>query len=235
MQTQPSAILKTILPIATLTLLLVFCAPAFAATAAINNTSIAAKQLTINGNGFSGSPLAVTLDGQELAVVSTTPTQIIVSLDAMPSGGKHKLVVTAGETKAVSTVTVFTSAQLVAELNPTQDSVPIPPTTLFIPTENATYQVSASLKVVTPNQAEGSGPQFWRLDFGTGENAKQVNSNADHGGSMLAYANAEHLTGSVASWVVKGHVGVPITYSVSPSFPELSGTYEVSITVELMQ
>lgn len=235
MQTQPSAILKTILPIATLAFLLVFCAPAFAATATINNTSIAANQLTINGNGFSSTPLAVTLDGQELVVVSTTPTQIVVALDTMPVGGKHKLLVTAGEAKAATTVTVFTSSRLVAELNPTQDSVAIPPTTLFIPTENATYQVSASLKVVTPNQAEGSGEQFWRLNFGTGEVAKQVNSDAGHGGSMLAYANADHPTGSAASWVVKGHVGVPIIYSVSPSFPELSGTYEVSITVELMQ
>ncbi len=87
-------------------------AAAFATT--INSAIVSGNQLTIGGVGFNGS-LTVTLNGQKLAVASSTSTQIVATMNPVPPVGSYRLTVKSGKASTFAYVTVPPSAAIVAQ------------------------------------------------------------------------------------------------------------------------
>jgi len=202
---------------------LLLFASSFASAAVINGTTIAGAQLTITGSGFTGTPLAVTLDGTKLSVVSSTSTQIIATLNPIPSPGTYRLVVKAGIASTFSYVAISAAPNIVAQVSLTGQTGSIPATTLLTPQANGLYRVSWVVVVTTASStgsvisgqltlADDSGPAgcypFVTPTSGT--------STGSYGGMCVARANS----------------GTPLSY-----FLAVSGTptYELFITVEQLK
>jgi len=83
--------------------LFTLCCTAYAVT--INSATVSGDQLTISGVGFTGS-ISVTLNGQDLTVVSSTPTQIVATVNPVPAVGSYRLTVKAGKASAFAYVAV---------------------------------------------------------------------------------------------------------------------------------
>lgn len=75
-----------------------------ASATTINSVTFSKSTVTINGVGFNGAPTA-TLAGQKLAIVSSTPTQIVATMSTVPDPGSYRLVVKAGKATAFAYVT----------------------------------------------------------------------------------------------------------------------------------
>ena len=204
--------------------------PAFAHTVAITSAALDEDHLVIAGSGFTGNQLAVTLNGEPLTILSSTSTQIVAAL-APPAAGSYKLVVQSGSAMASTDVPIFSGFRLVAESTLDDQSSAMSDTTLLVPSTNALYKISVTLAVAKPISASG---QHWGVLLSSGENPSQEKSRFD-GGGFLTVDAAKPGAASVASWYVKGHAGIPITYKVSPSNPEMGGACKVSITVEEME
>ena len=217
-------------------LMAVAVTPAFANTVAathvlaITSAALNDDHLVIAGSGFTGNQLAVTLNGEPLAILSSTPTEIVAAL-APSAAGSYKLVVQAGSAIASTDVPVFSGFRLVAESTLDDQSTAMPDTTLLVPATDALYKISVTLAIAKPSPTAG---QYWGVLLSSGESPSQERSRFDHGGFLVADAT-KPAAASVASWYVKGHAGVPITYKVSPSNPDMSGACKVSITVEEME
>lgn len=210
-------------------LMAVAVTPALAHTVAINTAALDDDHLVITGLGFTGSQLAVTLNGEPLTILSNTSTEIVAAL-APPAAGSYKLVVQAGKTAVSIDVPIFSGFRLVAE-STLDEQATATDTTLLVPTTDALYKISVTLAVAKPSSASG---QHWGVLLSSGENPSQEKSRFDSGGFLTVDAT-KPAAASVASWYVKGHAGVPITYKVSPSKPEMGGACKVSITVEEME
>lgn len=70
----------------------------------INGVTFARSSVTINGVGFNGT-LTVTLNGQKLTIVGSTPTQIVATMGIVPDPGSYRLVVKAGKATTFAYVT----------------------------------------------------------------------------------------------------------------------------------
>ena len=206
-------------------------APAFAHTIAITSAALDDDHLVISGSGFTGNQLAVTLNGEQLSVLSSTPTMIVAAL-APPTPGSYKLIVKAGSAMASTDVPLFSGFRLVAESTVDDQAAALSDTTLLVPTADGLYKISVTLTVAKPGPASG---QFWGVLLSSGESPSQEASRFDHGGFLVVDAAAAPGRSSAASWYVKGHAGVPITYKVSPSSPDIGGACKVSITVDEME
>jgi hypothetical protein len=79
----------------------------------INNTTIGANQITINGSGFTGTPLSVTFNGASLSIVSSSASQIVATVNPLPATGTYRLVVKAGSASSTIYVNVPSPAVLI--------------------------------------------------------------------------------------------------------------------------
>src|SRR5450755_4400876 len=90
-------------PVWTVLLATLLCGVASAIT--INGVTFVRSTMTINGVGFNGV-LTATLSGQQLTIVSSTPTQIVATIPTVPDTGSYRLVVKAGKASTFAYVTV---------------------------------------------------------------------------------------------------------------------------------
>jgi hypothetical protein len=246
MRQRTTAIAKSFCTSAVVVLLLAALpALAHAAAAAISGTGVAGKQIAIIGTGFSATPLSVTLDGHRLPILSNTQTLIVAALDPMPDPGTYRIVVKAGTESVVGSVTTSSDPNLVEQLHLTSQTTPIPETTLLVPPTNGLYRISVSMSMVTPSSESERENQYWNVAFNSPDEsgarktsrpgtAGYATAGSGTAGGLLVSATNPAASSS-ATWFVKAVEGVPITYAVSPSFPEVGGTYELSITVDQLE
>jgi hypothetical protein len=214
-------------------MLLLTLATAFANATVINSTSVSGNRLKISGTGFSGTP-TVTFNGTKLSIDNSTETQIVATLNPVPSPGTYRLVVKASASSAVSYVEISKIPKVVAQLSLTGQSAPIPERTLLTPRSNGLYRVSAYLTSVFEVGVD-SGVYIlvnWTDDSGVGQCPDFVDwpclavdptMNSDQPGTP---AMAQRV------FMVRAVAGKPITYSVvaGPSV-----VYGLFMTVEQLQ
>lgn len=91
---------------------IVLSGPALAAT--INSTTALGNQVTIGGTGFTGT-LSVTLNNQQLTIVSSTSTKIVATMNPVFAAGSYRLVLKTGSTSTTGSVTIPPSSVVVAQ------------------------------------------------------------------------------------------------------------------------
>ena len=202
----------------------------------INSAVISGTQLTITGTGFSGTPLAVTFNGKTLLIVSSSSTQIVATLNPVPAPGSYRLVVKSG---TASTFAYVVAPTIVARIALVNQTAAIPTTTLFTPTSDGLYRISAYGAITTPVSPNGAN---WSVFFGWTDEAGMEGSGeplviiADFNTPQNAYGVCTQGANGTQSpagcvLVVRSLAGKPLTYSVTAEFAA-GGTYELFITVE---
>ena len=222
-------------PLALIVLLLIGNASA----STINSATISGNQLTITGNGFGGVPLAVSFNGKSVPIVRSSSTQIVATLNPVPSSGSYRLVVKAGTS---STFAYVTTPAIFVQVTLNGQTGPIAPTTLFTPPSDGLYRISSYGVVTTPNATYG----LWDVQLNwTDESGAELCS------SFLACALMQltsdpvetHFGGQVGlqgpytpnnTAVIRVKAGTSVTYSVvaDPSGNPSGSTYDLFITVE---
>jgi hypothetical protein len=195
--------------------LFVLCGTVSAAT--INSITVSGNQLTIGGVGFNGT-ITVTLNAQKLTVVSSTPTQIIATMDPIPEPGTYRLVVKAGKPSATSYVAIPSAPAVVETIALFNQTTGVPVITLFTPKVDGLYRLTIYLAETVPGSTGGGweAEMYWKdvqgsQSFGTGVGCSQINERIVTEPARLLAAQ-------------------PLTYEVINS--NASGTYEILITVE---
>lgn len=229
MQKRTSAITKIAKTMSAVALVLMLVVPTFANAAVINGTTVAGNHLTITGSGFSGTPLTVTFDGQKLAVVSSTPTQIVATLAPIPAPGSYRLVVKAANASATSSVAISAAPNTVAQVVLKGQTTTIPTTTIFTPQSDGLYRISGYGTTTVPG-SQG----YWNVIFGwTDDAGAEQNSAMPPSDWLLIPTNASWGFTGTLTLVVNANAGMPLTYSVGIYDGSTTGsTYELFITVE---
>jgi hypothetical protein len=197
-------------------LVVIAIVPAFAVV--INGTTVAGNQITITGTGFTGT-LTVALAGTKLAVVSSTATQIVATMNPVPPAGTYRLVVKAGNASGNAYIGISTGPNVVAQVALTGQTQPIPQTTLLTPQTNGLYRVSVYM---ASSSSSGSWPLlvlYWTDDVGPQQCGNEC--------SLLSNFNVG------TTFIVRAIAGSSISYSVGPiTQGQTLETYNLFITVE---
>jgi hypothetical protein len=206
----------------------------FASAAVINSTTVAGNQLTITGTGFSGTPLTVTFNGQQLTLVSSTPTQIVATLNPVPPPGTYRLVVRAGKPAATSYVAISAAPNIVAQVALTGQTAPIPTTTLFTPSATGMYRLSTYGTITNPVAVVDG---YWLVILNWTDDAGTENCTGMVNGCLAILVDITPPSAAEQrTFVVNANAGAPVSYSVSPGGYDLQGSvYELFITVEQLQ
>jgi hypothetical protein len=197
--------------------LLVLCSTASANAITINSIAVSGNQLTIGGVGFNGT-LTVTLGGQKLNISSSTPTQIVATVDPIPAPGSYRLVVKAGGASTSAYVAMPSSPAVVATVALFNQTANVPMTTVFTPTTDGLYRFTGYAGEIVAGNTGGT----WALELdyntlqGTGAFNLIVGCNNIY--QVFNTQTARILTGQPVAYTVTGDNG--------------SGTYEMLITVE---
>jgi hypothetical protein len=131
------------------------------------------------------------------------------------------------ERTRVLAATSHTHPRIVAEIALTNQTAPIPTTTIFTPQATGVYRISAYITVTQPGDGQGvwSLEVFWTDDAGAEVSCLPNVNNAAK--PPFAYANP---IPALATFEAKA--GVPVTFSVTGS---TTGTYSLYFTVEQLQ
>jgi hypothetical protein len=107
----------------------------------------------------------------------------------------------------------------------------IPATTLFTPTANGLYRVSAYMAMTVGEPTNQDG--YWNLSLNWTDDAGAENDSQLY---LYVFEAPEHAFSATSgdldnTYVVRAIAGVPVTFSVSNN-NNAGGTYEVFLTVE---
>jgi len=125
--------------------------------------------------------------------------------------------------------TVAPYPHIVREVQLTGQTSPIPTTTLFTPKSNGLFRFSGVMVVTTGNQCQDNCTWTTTIGFSPGTGATT---------QEWLGANAAVVGGGVTpgTLTVRNNGGQPLTYSVTCSFGDCSGSvYELFMTVEQIQ
>jgi hypothetical protein len=222
--------------------MLLFLLAAVASASVINSTTISGTQLTIIGSGFSGTPVKVTFNGQNIPIASSSSTQIVATVSPVPTFGTYRLLVKAGTSSTTAYVTVPASPATVAQVALKGQTGPIASTTLFTPQRDGLYRISSYGMVTVPNSTFGQ----WDVQLNwTDDSGSELCSNYQACALMQMWSDPVEThfgggTGNQGSFVpntttvVQVKAGVPVTYSVvaDANGNPTGSTYELFITVE---
>lgn len=189
-----------------------------ASAATINSIMVSGNQVTIGGDGFTGS-LTITLDGQQLDIVSSTSTQIVATVSTLPSPGTYRLVVKAPKASTSAWVSLPSAPAVVATIALYNQTGNVPTTTLFTPVTNGLYRFTAYMAETVAGGTGGA----WSLEVNWDDFRGQQGMPVELGCNQVDEAPVTSVSGEVQA-------GQPITYNVGGD--NASGTYEVLLTVE---
>jgi len=229
------------------TVCLILAHPVFALN--INSAVATGNQLTIVGTGFSGRPLEVIFNGSRLTIDSSTPTEIVATIDPLPPAGTYRLVVKSGTTSSVAFVTI---SNIVAKVSFLNQSASISPTTIFSPSADGLFRISAYMVQVPPYPAAcsigcGSATLSFEWTDDAGLQSQVANTNLVLDLIDAPLCALDFLTqvcppmlsaqGSIpgATFVVRSKASTQIVYSVVYGLAEnVDGvpTYDLFMTVE---
>lgn len=113
--------------------------------------------------------------------------------------------------------------QIVTRVSLTNQTGPISPTTLLIPTQNAMYRISAVMVMTTANSGTGS----WDIDLGFAPDTGPITDS-------IATVYSNQVGGGINYFTTafRSDAGHPITYSVVDRGGAEGSTYELFIVLE---
>jgi len=114
--------------------------------------------------------------------------------------------------------------QIVARVNLAGQTVPISPTTLFVPAKDGTYRISAIMVITTANNPAG----FWTVNLGLSPDTGPATF------PLLPVNTSQLGLASAPDIPFRSDAGQPITYSVVDSGGAQGSIYELFLVLELL-
>lgn len=111
----------------------------------INSVSLSGTQLTVGGTGFSATPLSLSFNGKSVSIGSSSSTQVVGTLTAIPTRGSFRVGVKCDTASASSYMTI-SAPNVVETFALFNQTTTIEPTIFWTPTTTGLYRMSLYLR-----------------------------------------------------------------------------------------
>jgi len=180
-----------------------FALTAIAASACtMNSISVSGTQLTIGGTGFSSTPLSLTFNGKSVSIASSSSTEIVGTLSAVPTTGSYRVGLKC-DTESTSSYVTIPAPHVVETFALFNQSSSINATTLWTPSTTGLYRITLYIRESAISLGEYTLAVTW-TDLAGSEQFQAV-----MGDTLGLEAIAERPVRFVA--------GQPVSYSVGTS------------------
>jgi hypothetical protein len=147
-------------------------------------------------------------------------------------------VFTSGSKPADATPAAPVGPAIIAHVKLVNQTAPIPSTTIFTPSQNGLYRLSAYATITTPAQSDSS---YWTFSFDWTDDSGQT----AFGGNGVLYPTSGNGVAGPFGWanvagfgptiVFEAKAGLPVTYSMTLNGPADASVYALYFTVERLE
>jgi hypothetical protein len=148
-------------------LVVMFVLTAIAASACtMNSISVSGTKLTVGGTGFSSTPLSLTFNGKSVSISSSSSTQIVGTLSAMPTTGSYRVGLKCDTASTSGSVTI-PAPNVVETLALFDQSISINTTPFWTPSKTGLYRITMYIREYATSLAEYTLAVTWEDQAGT--------------------------------------------------------------------